>query len=154
MSLTSFTLVLLEPHRFVWQTGASSLFVRLQWADFLLVAVARACSSWTLPRPGLQKKHFSIFKALFPPPQILIQLCMMTFTTSPVTMKQMHLGAFPSMGANWHRSFLGCAIELCTLLKSDCVPSAPWKGPSGTDWEDRNWLRARGVETALQRERF
>lgn len=32
-------------------------------------------------------------------------------------MKQMHLGAFPSMGANWHRISLVHTIELCTLLE-------------------------------------
>lgn len=77
---------------------------------------------------------------------------MMTFTTSLVTTKQMHLGAFPSMGANWHRSSLIHATELCTLLKSDRVLSSPWDGPSGTGevpdwallpgWEDMNWLGA------------
>ena len=63
---------------------------------------------------------------------------MMTFTASPVTTKQMHLGAFPRTGANWYRSSLIYAIELCTLLRSDHVPSAPWDGPSGAgyvpDW--------------------
>lgn len=59
----SSTLVLLEPHCCFWQTGVASLFVMLQRADFL--AGARACSSWALPRPGLQKKHFSVFKVRF-----------------------------------------------------------------------------------------
>lgn len=43
----------------------------------------------------------------------------------------------------------GTEVPLCTPLnsapswKSDHVPFAPWNGPSGTGWEDRNWLGAR-----------
>lgn len=119
MFLISFTLVLLEPHCFVWQTGLASLFAMLQWcharADFL--AMARACSSWALPRPGLKKKHFSVFEALFSSQGLSPSYAWWHLPHHLWTMKQMHLGAFPSMGANWHRISLVHTIELCTLLE-------------------------------------
>lgn len=149
--LTSFALVLLETHCFVRQAGAASLFVMLQRAGFLLVAVARACSSWALPSPGLRKKRFSSFEGFFP--RIPTQLCMMTFSTSPVTTKQMYLGAFPSTGTNWHRNSFLHAIELLHLpekwLCAICpVGQAQWHRLSprlglGTSWDDRSWLGAK-----------
>lgn len=145
MFLISFTLVLLESHCFVWHTGLASLFTMLQWcharADFL--AMARACSSWALPRSGLKKKHFSIFKALF------------SSQGSSPSYAWWHL---PHHLWLWSKCIwvhspawepTGTEVPLCTPLnsapswKSDRVPFAPCNGPSGTGWEDRDWLGAR-----------
>lgn len=149
MFLISSTLVLLEPHCYFWQTGVASLFVMLQWADFL--AGARACSSWALPRPGLQKKHFSILRLFFPPKD-----------SHPVMHNGIYhitcdygakaCGCLAQHGANWHTSSLVCAIELCTLLKTDSVPFAPWNGPVGSLGRQELTGSWTGIGTALQRE--
>lgn len=69
-----------ETHCFVWQTGAASLCVVLQWSVTLLLVTAWACSSWALPSPGLQEKTL-LYKVLFSKDSHPVML--MTFTISP-----------------------------------------------------------------------
>lgn len=60
--LISFTSVLLEPQCFFWQTGVASLFVMLQWADFLAVAAQELYLDL-----GFRKNTFLFLRFFFHP---------------------------------------------------------------------------------------
>lgn len=148
MLLTSFTLVLWKTHRFIRQTGAAGLFVMLQWAGFLLVAAARACSSWALLSPGLQKKCFSVFKGFFsqgfPPAYAWWHLlhhlwlrrhciCVHSPARGPTGTE------IPSsMQLNFHPPE-EWPSAICPVGRAQWHSLSPRLG-LGTSWEDMNWL--------------